>query len=192
MALVPQVIYNEGSEKHSMGLYSKLFDDRLILLNDPIDSEVMSMITSQLLFLNAKDSKAPIHLYISSPGGSVTDGYAIIDTMDTIDAPVHTYSLGLSASMAALIFICGEKRLMMPNSELMLHQPLGGVQGQATEIEITANRIIKMKNKINQLISSKSGQDLAFIVNETERDRFYDADEAIKLGLADEIISKKL
>jgi ATP-dependent Clp protease protease subunit len=142
------------------------------------------------MFLNAQDSQASIHLYISSPGGSVMDGFAIIDTMNLIEAPVYTYTMGLAASMGALIFLCGSNRYMLPNSELMLHQPLGGVQGQATDIEITANRIIKIKKKINRIISENSNIAHNKVQQMIDRDRYFDAEECIEKGLADEIITK--
>jgi ATP-dependent Clp protease protease subunit len=188
MAYLPTVTFNEDGETISMGLFSKLYEDRIILLHEPITPISMSAIVSQLMFLNAKDATEPIHLYISSPGGSVSDGFAIIDTMNIIEAPVYTYAMGLAASMGALIFICGTKRFMLPNSELMLHQPLGGVQGQATDIEITANRILKIKKKINNVISDNSKIDIDEISLLIDRDRYFDPEECIQKGLADQVI----
>jgi len=190
MAYIPVVSFDQDGEDKTMSLFNKLYEDRIILLHEAITPESMSVVTAQLMFLNAKDSTLPIHLYICSPGGSVTDGFAIIDAMNLIEAPVYTYAMGLVASMGALIFLCGSKRYMLPNSELMLHQPLGGVQGQATDIEITANRILKMKKKINQIIINHSKIAKNKIVQMIERDRYFDAEECIKKGLADEIITK--
>lgn len=191
MAYIPTVQFSdEDGQDKQMSLFNKLYEDRIILLHEQVMPESMSTVTAQLMFLNAQDSKAPIHLYISSPGGSVMDGFAIIDTMNLIEAPVYTYTMGLAASMGALIFLCGSKRYMLPNSELMLHQPLGGVQGQATDIEITANRILKMKKKINHIISDKSDIHIDEIQQLIDRDRYFDAEECIDKSLADEIITK--
>jgi ATP-dependent Clp protease protease subunit len=190
MAYIPAVTFTQDGEEKAMNLFNKLYEDRIILLHEQVRPESMSTITSQLMFLNAQDSQAPIHLYISSPGGSVMDGFAIIDTMNLIEAPVYTYTMGLAASMGALIFLCGSNRYMLPNSELMLHQPLGGVQGQATDIEITANRIIKMKKKINRIISENSNIAHNKVQQMIDRDRYFDAEECIEKGLADEIITK--
>ena len=191
MAYIPTVQFSdEDGQDKQMSLFNKLYEDRIILLHEQVMPESMSTVIAQLMFLNAQDSKAPIHLYISSPGGSVMDGFAIIDTMNLIKAPVYTYTMGLAASMGALIFLCGSKRYMLPNSELMLHQPLGGVQGQATDIEITANRILKMKKKINFIISENSDIHIDEIQQMIDRDRYFDAQESIDKGLADEIITK--
>jgi ATP-dependent Clp protease protease subunit len=160
------------------------------MLMTPVNNISMTGVISQLLYLNVKDSKKPIHLYISSPGGSVLDGYGIIDTMNLIEAPVYTYTIGLAASMGALIFLNGTNRYMLPHSELMLHQPLGGVSGQASDIEITANRIIKMKKDINEMIATRCNLALEEVEKFTDRDRYFSATEAIEYGLADEIISK--
>jgi len=190
MAYIPTVQFsNEDGQDKQMNLFNKLYEDRIILLHEQVMPESMSTITAQLMFLNAQDSQAPIHLYISSPGGSVMDGFAIIDTMNLIEAPVYTYTMGLAASMGALIFLCGSKRYMLPNAELMLHQPLGGVQGQATDIEITANRILKMKKKINHMISDKCNMGFDEIQQMIDRDRYFDAEESVEKGLADEIIT---
>ena len=192
MAYIPAVTFSQDGEDKAMNLFNKLYEDRIILLHEPIRAESMSAITAQLMFLNAKDSTLPIHLYISSPGGSVMDGFAIIDTMNLIEAPVYTYTMGLAASMGALIFLCGSQRYMLPNSELMLHQPLGGVQGQATDIEITANRILKMKKKINLIISDNSNIPKNKVQQMIDRDRYFDAQESVEKGLADEIITTML
>ncbi|MGH2279636.1 ATP-dependent Clp protease proteolytic subunit, partial [Aliarcobacter sp. ERUVET-7] len=155
MSFMPSIIYKKDDKEVVSDLLTKMLDDRVIMLMTPVNNISMTSVISQLLYLNAKDIKKPIHLYISSPGGSVLDGYGIIDTMNLIEAPVYTYTIGLAASMGALIFLNGTKRYMLPHSELMLHQPLGGVSGQASDIEITANRIIKMKKDINEMIATR-------------------------------------
>ncbi|MFA7083770.1 MAG: ATP-dependent Clp protease proteolytic subunit [Arcobacteraceae bacterium] len=190
MSFMPNVIYKKDDKEVVSDLLTKMLDDRVIMLMTPVNNIAMTSIISQLLFLNAKNSKKPIHLYISSPGGSVLDGYGIIDTMNLIEAPVYTYTIGLAASMGALIFLNGEKRYMLPHSELMLHQPLGGVSGQASDIEITANRIIKMKKSINEMIANRCNLALIDVEKLTDRDRYFDANDALEYGLADEIITR--
>ncbi|MDN5078550.1 ATP-dependent Clp protease proteolytic subunit [Aliarcobacter butzleri] len=190
MSFMPNIIYKKDDKEVVSDLLTKMLDDRVIMLMTPVNNISMTSVISQLLYLNAKDIKKPIHLYISSPGGSVLDGYGIIDTMNLIEAPVYTYTIGLAASMGALIFLNGNKRYMLPHSELMLHQPLGGVSGQASDIEITANRIIKMKKDINEMISTRCNLDIKEVEKFTDRDRYFNATEAINYGLADEIITK--
>ena len=190
MSFMPNIIYKKDDKEVVSDLLTKMLDDRVIMLMTPVNNISMTSVISQLLYLNEKDSKKPIHLYISSPGGSVLDGYGIIDTMNLIEAPVYTYTIGLAASMGALIFLNGTNRYMLPHSELMLHQPLGGVSGQASDIEITANRIIKMKKDINEMIATRCNLALEEVEKFTDRDRYFSATEAIEYGLADEIISK--
>ena len=190
MSFMPNIIYKKDDKEFVSDLLTKMLDDRVIMLMTPVNNISITSVISQLLYLNVKDSKKPIHLYISSPGGSVLDGYGIIDTMNLIEAPVYTYTIGLAASMGALIFLNGTNRYMLPHSELMLHQPLGGVSGQASDIEITANRIIKMKKDINEMIATRCNLALEEVEKFTDRDRYFSATEAIKYGLADEIISK--
>lgn len=190
MSFMPSIIYKKDDKEVVSDLLTKMLDDRVIMLMTPVNNISMTSVISQLLYLNAKDIKKPIHLYISSPGGSVLDGYGIIDTMNLIEAPVYTYTIGLAASMGALIFLNGTKRYMLPHSELMLHQPLGGVSGQASDIEITANRIIKMKKDINEMIATRCNLNIEEVEKFTDRDRYFNATEAIEYGLADEIISK--
>ena len=190
MSFMPSIIYKKDDKEVVSDLLTKMLDDRVIMLMTPVNNISMTSVISQLLYLNVKDSKKPIHLYISSPGGSVLDGYGIIDTMNLIEAPVYTYTIGLAASMGALIFLNGTNRYMLPHSELMLHQPLGGVSGQASDIEITANRIIKMKKDINEMIATKCNLDIEKVEKFIDRDRYFNATEAIEYGLADEIISK--
>ena len=190
MSFMPNIIYKKDDKEVVSDLLTKMLDDRVIMLMTPVNNISMTSVISQLLYLNVKDSKKPIHLYISSPGGSVLDGYGIIDTMNLIEAPVYTYTIGLAASMGALIFLNGTNRYMLPHSELMLHQPLGGVSGQASDIEITANRIIKMKKEINEMIATRCNLDIEKVEKFTDRDRYFNATEAIEYGLADEIIKK--
>ncbi len=190
MSFMPNIIYKKDDKEVVSDLLTKMLDDRIIMLMTPVNNISMTSVISQLLYLNAKDIKKPIHLYISSPGGSVLDGYGIIDTMNLIEAPVYTYTIGLAASMGALIFLNGVKRYMLPHSELMLHQPLGGVSGQASDIEITANRIIKMKKDINEMIATRCNLNIEEVEKFIDRDRYFNATEAIEYGLADEIIKK--
>ena len=190
MSFMPSITYTKDDKEIRSDLLTKMLEDRVIMLMTPVNNISMTSVISQLLYLNAKDIKKPIHLYISSPGGSVLDGYGIIDTMNLIEAPVYTYTIGLAASMGALIFLNGAKRYMLPHSELMLHQPLGGVSGQASDIEITANRIIKMKKDINEMIATKCNLDIEKVEKFIDRDRYFNATEAIEYGLADEIIKK--
>ena len=190
MSFMPSIIYKKDDKEVVSDLLTKMLDDRVIMLMTPVNNISMTSVISQLLYLNVKDPSSPIHLYISSPGGSVLDGYGIIDTMNLIEAPVYTYTIGLAASMGALIFLNGTNRYLLPHSELMLHQPLGGVSGQASHIEITANRIIKMKKDINEMIATRCNLALEEVEKFTDRDRYFSATEAIEYGLADEIISK--
>ncbi len=190
MSFMPSITYKKDDKEVVSDLLTKMLDDRVIMLMTPVNNISMTSVISQLLYLNVKDPLSPIHLYISSPGGSVLDGYGIIDTMNLIEAPVYTYTIGLAASMGALIFLNGVKRYMLPHSELMLHQPLGGVSGQASDIEITANRIIKMKKDINEMIATKCNLDIEKVEKFIDRDRYFNATEAIEYGLADEIIKK--
>ena len=190
MSFMPSITYTKDDKEIRSDLLTKMLEDRVIMLMTPVNNISMTSVISQLLYLNVKDPSSPIHLYISSPGGSVLDGYGIIDTMNLIEAPVYTYTIGLAASMGALIFLNGVKRYMLPHSELMLHQPLGGVSGQASDIEITANRIIKMKKDINEMIATKCNLDIEKVEKFIDRDRYFNATEAIEYGLADEIISK--
>ena len=190
MSFMPSIIYKKDDKEIVSDLLTKMLDDRVIMLMTPVNNISMTSVISQLLYLNVKDPSSPIHLYISSPGGSVLDGYGIIDTMNLIEAPVYTYTIGLAASMGALIFLNGTNRYMLPHSELMLHQPLGGVSGQASDIEITANRIIKMKKDINEMIATRCNLDIEKVEKFIDRDRYFNATEALEYGLADEIIKK--
>ncbi len=187
--IIPTVIEKEHSSEKVYDLYSRLLKDRIIFLSGEINDEVANIIVGELLFLNSQ-SKDDIYLYINSPGGSVTAGMAIYDTINFIEADVSTICVGMCASMAAFLLSSGTKgkRVCLKNGEVMIHQPLGGVQGQATEIKIAAERIIKLKKKLNEILSINTGQDIKKIENDTERDYFMDADEALEYGIVDKIL----
>lgn len=175
----------------SADIFSRLLKDRIILLYGEINTEMAQIITAQLLYLDSIDNEKDISLYINSPGGSVTDGLAIIDSMNLIKAPVATYCIGSCASMGAMILSHGEKgkRYCLPNGEVMIHQPLGGAKGQATEIEIVAKRILKMKDDLIKMLSNVTGQPVEKVRNDCERDYFLTAEEALEYGLVDKIIT---
>jgi ATP-dependent Clp protease protease subunit len=196
MPIIPTVKDRSPRGERYFDLFSKLLNDRVIMITEQIDDQMMGVIVSQLLYLEAEDSEEPIHIYISSPGGSVMAGLAILDTMQLISAPVHTYAMGMVASMAAVIFTCGEKghRYILPNAEVMIHQPLGGTQGQASDIEIQANHIISLKKRLYKIIAKATGKNVRTIEKESDRDNYFEATKAIEFGLADTIltsISKK-
>ena len=196
MPMIPTVKDRTPRGERYFDLFSKLLNDRVIMITEQIDDHMMGVIVSQLLYLEAEDSEEPIHIYISSPGGSVMAGLAILDTMQLITAPVHTYAMGMVASMAAVIFTCGEKghRYILPNAEVMIHQPLGGTQGQASDIEIQANHIISLKKRLYKIIAKATGKNVRTIEKESDRDNYFEAAKAIEFGLADTIltsISKK-
>lgn len=196
MPYIPTVKDRSPRGERYFDLFSKLMGDRVLMITEPVDDHMMGIIVSQLLYLEAEDSSEPIHMYISSPGGSVMAGLAILDTMQLIQAPVHTYAMGMVASMAAVLFTCGEPghRYIMPNAEVMIHQPLGGTSGQASDIEIQANHIIKLKKRLYKIISKATGKHVKTIEKESDRDNYFEADQAIAFGLADtvlETISKK-
>ncbi len=196
MPYIPTVKDRSPRGERYFDLFSKLMGDRVLMITEPVDDHMMGVIVSQLLYLEAEDSSEPIHMYISSPGGSVMAGLAILDTMQLIQAPVHTYAMGMVASMAAVLFTCGEPghRYIMPNAEVMIHQPLGGTSGQASDIEIQANHILKLKKRLYKIISKATGKHVKTIEKESDRDNYFEAVDAIKFGLADtvlETISKK-
>lgn len=193
MALVPTVVEQTGRGERAYDIYSRLLKDRIIFLGDEVNDVTAGLIVAQLLFLEAEDPDKDIHLYINSPGGSITAGMAIYDTMQYIKPDVSTICIGMAASMGAFLLAAGEKgkRFALPNSEIMIHQPLGGTKGQATDIEIHARRIIKMKDTLNTILSERTGQSLEKIKMDTERDNFMSADEAKEYGLVDEVITKK-
>jgi ATP-dependent Clp protease protease subunit len=190
--LIPNIIEKKHGSEVAYDLYSRLLQDRIILLNGEITDQVANIIVSELLYLDST-SNDDISIYINSPGGSVSAGLAIYDTMNFVKSDVKTICLGIAASMAALILSSGAKgkRYSLPNSEVMIHQPLGGAEGQATEIKIAAEHILKMKDKLNKILSLNTNQDIKKIENDTDRDNFMSADEALKYGIIDEIIKKK-
>lgn len=191
MNIVPTVIEKSSNKEYAYDLYSRLLTDRIIFLSGEINDNVASIIVSELLYLDSK-SHDDIYLYINSPGGSVTAGMAIYDTMNFIKADVCTICVGMCASMAAFLLSSGAKgkRMCLPNGEVMIHQPLGGAQGQATEIQIAAERIIKLKKKLNMELANNTGQKLNKIERDTERDHFMDASEALEYGIVDKILEK--
>lgn len=193
MALVPVVVEQTGRGERSYDIYSKLLKDRIIFLGDEVNDATAGLIVAQLLFLESEDPDKDIHLYINSPGGSITAGMAIYDTMQYIKPDVSTICIGMAASMGAFLLAAGAKgkRLALPNSEIMIHQPLGGTRGQATDIEIHAKRILKMKDTLNQILSERTGQPLEKIQMDTERDNFMSSMEAKAYGLIDEVITNR-
>ncbi|RLL46620.1 ATP-dependent Clp endopeptidase proteolytic subunit ClpP [Oceanobacillus piezotolerans] len=193
MNLVPTVIEQTNRGERAYDIYSRLLKDRIILLGSGIDDNVANSIVAQLLFLEAEDPDKDISLYINSPGGSITAGMAIYDTMNFIKPNVSTICIGMAASMGAFLLTAGEKgkRYALPNSEIMIHQPLGGAQGQATDIEIHAKRIIEIKKRMNQIMAEKTGQPLEVIERDTERDNFMTAQASVEYGLIDQILERK-
>ena len=193
MALVPVVVEQTVRGERSYDIYSKLLKDRIIFLGDEVNDATAGLIVAQLLFLESEDPDKDIHLYINSPGGSITAGMAIYDTMQYIKPDVSTICIGMAASMGAFLLAAGAKgkRLALPNSEIMIHQPLGGTRGQATDIEIHAKRILKMKDTLNQILSERTGQPLEKIQMDTERDNFMSSIEAKEYGLIDEVITNR-
>ena len=190
MSLVPYVIEQTSRGERSYDIYSRLLKDRIIFLGEEVNETTASIIVAQLLFLGAEDPEKDIQLYINSPGGSVTAGMAIYDTMQYIKCDVSTNCIGMAASMGAFLLAGGAKgkRFALPNAEIMIHQPLGGAQGQATEIEIAAKHILKTKEKLNKILAQNTGQDYEVIAADTERDNWKTAEEAKAYGLIDEVI----
>ncbi|HGO3114024.1 TPA: ATP-dependent Clp endopeptidase proteolytic subunit ClpP [Staphylococcus aureus] len=190
MNLIPTVIETTNRGERAYDIYSRLLKDRIIMLGSQIDDNVANSIVSQLLFLQAQDSEKDIYLYINSPGGSVTAGFAIYDTIQHIKPDVQTICIGMAASMGSLLLAAGAKgkRFALPNAEVMIHQPLGGAQGQATEIEIAANHILKTREKLNRILSERTGQSIEKIQKDTDRDNFLTAEEAKEYGLIDEVM----
>lgn len=191
--LVPMVIDQTSTGERSYDIYSRLLEDRIIFLTGEIDDNVANMVVAQLIFLEAKNPDKDISLYINSPGGSISAGMAIYDTINYIKCDVSTICVGLAASMAAFLLSCGAKgkRLVLPNSEVMIHQPLSGVQGQATDIEITAKHVLKTKEKMNRLLAQNCGQTYEKVCADVERDHWMDANEAKEYGIVDKIITKR-
>ena len=192
-SMIPYVIEQTSRGERSYDIFSRLLKDRIIFLSDEVNDATASLVVAQLLFLDSEDPDKDINLYINSPGGSITAGMAIYDTMQYIKCDVSTICMGMAASMGAFLLSSGAKgkRLALPNSEIMIHQPLGGAQGQATDIQIHAERIIKMKDKLNRMLAEHTGQPLEVIQKDTERDNFMSAEEALKYGLIDKIVEKR-
>lgn len=193
MSLVPVVVEQTNRGERSYDIYSRLLKDRIILLSEEVNDVTASLIVAQLLFLEGEDPDKDIYLYINSPGGSITSGMAIYDTMQYIKPDVSTICIGMAASMGAFLLTSGAagKRFALPNSEIMIHQPLGGFQGQATDIGIHAQRILNIKKNLNKILSERTGKPLEQVEKDTERDNFMTAEEAKNYGLIDEVITKK-
>ncbi|HLR74028.1 MAG TPA: ATP-dependent Clp endopeptidase proteolytic subunit ClpP [Virgibacillus sp.] len=193
MHLIPTVVEQTNRGERAYDIYSRLLKDRIIMLGSAIDDNVANSIVAQLLFLEAEDPDKDISIYINSPGGSITAGMAIYDTMQFIKPDVSTICTGMAASMGALLLVAGAegKRYALPNSEVMIHQPLGGTQGQASDIEIHAKRIIQMREKINEILAERTGQPLDVIQADTDRDNFMSADAAVEYGLIDKVLERK-
>ncbi len=193
MAYVPIVIEQTGRGERSYDIYSRLLKDRIVFLSDQVNDLTASLVVAQLLHLESEDPDKDIHLYINSPGGSISAGMAIYDTMQYIKPDVATMCVGMAASMGAFLLTAGAKgkRYALPNSEIMIHQPLGGTQGQATDIKIHAERIIRMRHKLNEIMAKRSGQPLEKIERDTERDYFMTSAEAKDYGLIDEVLEKR-
>lgn len=189
MNIVPTIIEKNNNKEYSYDLYSRLLKDRIVFLIGEINDYNANNIISELLYLD-NQSNENIYLYINSPGGSITSGMGIYDTINFIKSDVITIGIGMCASMAAFLLSCGSKRYALPNTEVMIHQPLGGAQGQATDLQIATERIIKLKNKLNKKLAANTKQPIKKIEIDTERDNFFSADEAKKYGLIDEIIKK--
>ena len=195
-SLVPYVIEQTSKGERSYDIFSRLLKDRIIYLGEDVNPTTSSLVIAQLLFLESEDPDKDINLYINSPGGSITDGMGIIDTMNYIKCPVETVCVGLAASMGAVLLTAGEKgkRFAMPNSEIMIHQPLiggGGLQGQATEIKIHADHLVRTREKLNKFLSERTGKPLDVIEKDTERDNYMTAEEALEYGLIDGIMTKR-
>ena len=193
MSLVPYVLEQDGRGERSYDIFSRLLKDRIIMLNDEVNNATASLVVAQLLFLEGQDPSKDISLYINSPGGSVTDGLAIYDTMNYIKCDVSTICMGMAASMGAFLLAAGAKgkRLALPNSDIMIHQPSGGAKGQATDIMIHADHILQTKKKLNTILSEKTGQPYDVIARDTERDNFMTAQQALEYGLIDKVIEKR-
>jgi len=193
MALVPYVIEQSNRGERSYDIYSRLLEDRIIFLSDEVNDATASLVVAQMLFLDAKDPDKDIQFYINSPGGSVTAGMAIYDTMQHVKSDVSTICVGLAASMGAFLLAAGAsgKRYALPNSTIMIHQPMGGAKGQATDIKIHAEWILKIKDNMNRILSEKTGQPLEKIQNDVERDYFMSAEEAKAYGIVDQVMVRK-
>lgn len=193
MSLVPYVVEQTNRGERSYDIFSRLLNDRIIMLSDEVNDTTASLVVAQLLYLEGQDPDKEISLYINSPGGSITAGMAIYDTMQYIKCDVSTICIGMAASMGAFLLSAGTKgkRLALPNAEIMIHQPLGGMQGQATDMQIHAQRIIRIKEKLNRILSENTGKPLEVIQKDTERDNFMYAEEAKEYGLIDRVIAHR-
>ena len=193
MSLVPYVVEQTGRGERSYDIFSRLLNDRIIMLNEEVNSASAGLVVAQLLYLEGQDASKDISLYINSPGGSVTDGMAIYDTMQYIKCDVSTICIGLAASMGAFLLASGTKgkRFALPNSDIMIHQPSGGAKGQATDINIHAQHILKTKEKLNRILSEKTGQPFEVIASDTERDNFMIAQEAQSYGIIDKVLTHR-
>ncbi|MBR5542992.1 MAG: ATP-dependent Clp endopeptidase proteolytic subunit ClpP [Oscillospiraceae bacterium] len=193
MSLVPMVVEQTNRGERSYDIFSRLLNDRIIILSEEVNDTTASLIVAQLLYLESQDPDKDINFYINSPGGSITAGMAIYDTMQYIKCDVSTICVGMAASMGAFLLAAGApgKRLALPNSEIMIHQPLSGMQGQATDIKIHADRIIRIKSHLNEILSEVTGKPIEVIEQDTERDNFMTADEAVAYGLIDKVITKR-
>jgi len=193
-ASIPFVIEQTHRGERSWDIYSRLLKDRIVFLGTPINDQVANVCIAQLLYLESEDPEKDIRLYINSPGGVVTAGLAIYDTMQYVKAPVATYCLGQAASMAAVILAAGArgKRVSLPNARIMIHQPHGGAQGQATDIEIQAREVLRLRARLNEILASHCGRDIEEILRDTDRDKFMDADTAKRYGLVDEVLQRPL
>ena len=192
MPLIPYVIEQSPRGERAFDIYSRLLRDRIVFLGSGIDDDIANVIIAQLLFLEAEDPEKDIHLYINSPGGSVTSGLAVYDTMQYVRPDVATICLGQAASMGAWLLAAGAagKRMALPNSRIMIHQPMGGVQGQATDIEIHAKEILKLRERMNELLAAHTGKEVVEIARDTERDYYMDGEEACAYGLIDKVVSQ--
>ncbi|WP_320165123.1 ATP-dependent Clp endopeptidase proteolytic subunit ClpP [uncultured Trichococcus sp.] len=190
MNLIPTVIEQSSRGERAYDIYSRLLKDRIIMLSGPIDDNTANSVIAQLLFLDAQDSEKDIYIYINSPGGSVSAGLAIYDTMNFIKADVQTIAMGMAASMGSFLLTAGEKgkRFALPNAEIMIHQPLGGAQGQATEIEIAARHILQTRERLNKILAERTGQPMEIIERDTDRDNYMTAQQAKEYGLIDEVM----
>jgi ATP-dependent Clp protease, protease subunit len=193
MPLIPTVIEKSSYGERAYDIYSRLLRDRIIFLGEPIDDHVANIVIAQFLFLDAEDREKDIKFYINSPGGMVTAGLAIYDTMQYIKCDVSTICVGVAASMGAILLAAGAKgkRFVLPNSEVMIHQVMGGAEGQATDVKIRAEHILKTKDRLNKLLAFHTGQKIAAIERDTDRDNFMTAEEALKYGIVDKVISKQ-
>lgn len=194
MSLVPYVIEQTSRGERSYDIFSRLLKERIVFLGEEVNETTANLIVAQMMFLEAEDPEKDIHFYINSPGGSVADGFAIYDTMNYVKCDVATYCIGMAASMGAFLLAGGQKgkRFVLPNAEIMIHQPSGGAKGQATEIEIVAKQIVRTKERLNRILSENTGQPIEKVAADTERDNWMSAEEALEYGLVDKIITNRV